>query len=61
MHYRYRTGWFPYVLAALWAAMLIAALVDMAAFSGTIRPPKPAAAVSVPARTPQARTPARAM
>ena len=61
MYYRYRTGWFPYVLAALWAAMLIAALVDMAAFSGTIRPAKPAAAVSVPARTPQARTPARAM
>jgi len=58
---RYRTGWFPYVLAALWAAMVIAALVDMAAFSGTIRPPKPAAAVSAqPVRAPQARTP-RAM
>ena len=58
---RYRTGWFPYVLAALWAAMVIAALVDMAAFSGTIRPPKPASAASVPVRTPQARTHARAM
>ena len=58
---RYRTGWFPYVLTAVWAAMVIAALVDMAAFSGTIRPPKPTAAVSAPAvRTPQARTP-RAM
>ena len=58
---RYRTGWFPYVLAALWAAMVIAALVDMAAFSGTIRPPKPVSASSVPVRTPQARTHARAM
>ncbi|TMA20046.1 MAG: hypothetical protein E6J62_04680 [Deltaproteobacteria bacterium] len=58
---RYRTGWFPYVLAALWATMVIAALVDMAAFSGTIRAPKPAAAASVPARTPQARTHTRAM
>ena len=58
---RFRTGWFPYVLAAVWAAMLIAALVDMAAFSGTIRPPKPATARTAPIRTPQARTPARAM
>jgi hypothetical protein len=58
---RYRTGWFPYVLAALWAAMVIAALVDMAAFSGTIRSPKPASAATAPVRTPQARTPARAM
>jgi len=58
---RYRTGWFPYVLAALWAAMVIAALVDMAAFSGTIRPPKPAPAITAPAtRAPQTRTP-RAM
>jgi hypothetical protein len=59
---RYRTGWFPYVLTALWAAMVIAALVDMAAFSGTIRSSKSAPAVSTPAaRAPQARTPARAM
>jgi hypothetical protein len=58
---RSRTGWFPYVLAALWAAMVIAALVDMAAFSGTIRPPKPVNAAAAPARTPQARTHARAM
>jgi len=40
---------------------VIAALVDMAAFSGTIRPPKPVNAASVPVRTPQARTHARAM
>jgi hypothetical protein len=58
---RYRTGWFPYVLAALWAAMVIAALVDMAAFSGTIRPQKPVNAAVAPIRAPQARTPARAM
>jgi len=58
---RFRTGWFPYVLAAVWAAMLIAALVDMAAFSGTIRPSRPARAMTAPVRTPQARTPARAM
>jgi len=58
---RYRTGWFPYVLTAIWAAMVVAALVDMAAFSGTIRVPKPAAAVSAPpVRAPQARAP-RAM
>ena len=58
---RYRTGWFPYVLAALWAAMVIAALVDMAAFSGTIRPARPVNAATVPARAPQARAPSRAM
>jgi len=58
---RYRTGWFPYLLTLVWAAMVIAALADMAAFSGTIRAPKPAAAVSAPeTRAPQARTP-RAM
>jgi hypothetical protein len=59
MHYR--TGWFPYVLAALWAAMVIAALVDMAAFSGTIRPQKPASAATAKVPAPQARRPARAM
>ena len=58
---RFRTGWFPYVLTAIWAAMVVAALVDMAAFSGTIRVPKPAAAVPAPpVRAPQARAP-RAM
>jgi hypothetical protein len=58
---RFRTGWFPYVLAAIWAAMVVASLVDMAAFSGSVRAanPRPPAAAKV--RTPQARVPARAM
>ncbi|HZX65192.1 MAG: hypothetical protein ACJ783_13290 [Myxococcales bacterium] len=55
----FRTGWFPYVLAAVWAAMVIASLVDMAAFNGAVRGAKRPPSVTAPARAPQARTPAR--
>jgi len=58
---RYRTGWFPYVLAAVWAAMVIAALVDMARFNGAVRAAQTASSVTAPIRAPQARAPARAM
>jgi len=55
----FRTGWFPYVLAAIWAAMVIASLVDMAAFDGAVRGAKKPPSVTAPSRAPQARTPAR--
>ena len=55
----FRTGWFPYVLAAIWAAMVIASLVDMAAFNGAVRGAKTSPSVTAPSRAPQARTPAR--
>jgi hypothetical protein len=57
---RFRTGWFPYVLAAIWAAMVIASLVDMASFTGAMRAAKSPAAPTEKVRVPQART-ARAM
>jgi len=53
----FRTGWFPYVLAAIWAAMVIASLVDMAAFNGAVHAAN--TSVTAPSRAPQARTPAR--
>jgi hypothetical protein len=55
----FRTGWFPYVLAAIWAAMVIASLVDMAAFNGAVHAAKTPPSVTAPIRAPQARTPAR--
>jgi hypothetical protein len=58
---RFRTGWFPYVLAAIWAAVVVASLVDMAAFSGSVRAAKPPASAPAKLRTPHARIPARAM
>jgi hypothetical protein len=57
---RFGTGWFPYVLAALWAAMLVASLVDMAKFDGAMRAAKAGTSVVAPIRTPQAKAP-RAM
>jgi hypothetical protein len=58
---RFRTGWFPYVLAAIWAAVVVASLVDMAVFSGSVRAANPPPSAAAKVRTPHARIPPRAM
>jgi hypothetical protein len=53
---RARTGFFPYMLAAVWAALVVLALVDMAGFSATVAPLRPSARSSVAPQRPAAKT-----
>jgi hypothetical protein len=61
---RSRTGFFPYVLAAVWAALVVLALVDMAGFSASVVPLRSPAGSAVAPQPPAAKTtlapPARA-
>jgi hypothetical protein len=57
---RMRTGFFPYLLGAIWAALVVLALVEMANFSATVAPQR-AAAKAGAAPAVQVRTVRRSM
>jgi Tfp pilus assembly protein PilX len=57
---RSRTGWFPYVLATVWAALVVLALIDMAGFSATVVQQRAPAKATVAPQRPTAKA-ARAL